>query len=678
MLQFRILTALLAFALGACASTPEGEFRAGEGAVERGDPSAAAAHWEAALELAETTPIPSFERMRLLYELGNLYVTYPELQAEGRGLELLERARDRALAEWPPKHPWRLEILETLGNAYTLAGRWPEAAETLETFLKEAQGRTDPESLYRSQPAQNLLSAYRALGEEEKAAQLKLRQEDPFGLALVEGMEVLQVPASELFLAPNVVDTDGTPALVHFTQADMPLRVSMGENPISARDQTAEETARLATRSLQIWEKQIRRLYPWFELTFVDSDPDAAIQVEWQGRGRYFLPAYGEIFHRIEGDRLRVQGRLTLAPQPIPSQDTRVEPGEFALWVVHSAGRALGLPDCWNCDSVMAMDFLRRADWLPTTVDLRSFEALMEAPNGIRVDGQPLAGLPPTGELPPVGLSAIPPPREGVLADLPFINNGRGDDIVVDLSPNPERPLPLLLDTGATTGFMSLAYARAAGVATRKIKSDQNRRPTVTGQDFLFWVDHDRHSDMHYALLGGEYLMEYVVELDFGALRVRLLDPEIHRLDDERSRDPGETVLPLQINERRPYVELQFEGGSVFALIDTGAEAPIVMTEEKALELGIEIDRNAERRRGINVVGTSTELVQHLPELSLGSVVLKDVELLIGIRDESSARVTRWLQHETILGNRILMDYRVRFDYQRGLLSLTPIARPEG
>jgi hypothetical protein len=157
-----------------------------------------------------------------------------------------------------------------------------------------------------------------------------------------------------------------------------------------------------------------------------------------------------------------------------------------------------------------------------------------------------------------------------------------------------------------------------------------------------------------------------------------VLDPEIHRLDDERSRDPGETVLPLQINERRPYVELQFEGGSVFALIDTGAEAPIVMTEEKALELGIEIDRNAERRRGINVVGTSTELVQHLPELSLGSVVLKDVELLIGIRDESSARVTRWLQHETILGNRILMDYRVRFDYQRGLLSLTPIARPEG
>jgi hypothetical protein len=125
-------------------------------------------------------------------------------------------------------------------------------------------------------------------------------------------------------------------------------------------------------------------------------------------------------------------------------------------------------------------------------------------------------------------------------------------------------------------------------------------------------------------------------------------------------------------------VELPFDGGSVYALIDTGAEAPIVMTEEKALELGIEIDRNAERRRAINVYGTSTELVHHLPELRLGPLVLEEVELLIGIRDESSARISRWLQHETILGNRILMDYKVRFDYQRELLSLTPIARPGG
>lgn len=671
----RVLTAVLAIGLGACASTPIGEFQAGESALERGDLGAAARHWEAALELSDTTPMRAADVIELLYELGNLYVTYPQLQAEGRGLELLEQARDRASSAWPPRHPGRLQILETLGNSYVLARRWSDAAETLEAFLDDARAVSDPERLYRSLPAENLLKAYRALGEDEKVAGLQARQEDPFGLALVEGMEVEEVPASQLFLAPNVVDADGAPAIVHFTRADMPLRVAIGPNPLHARDQTPEETVRLAIRCLQIWEGQIRRLYPWFKLAFVEPDPEAPIQIEWKGRGRYFLPAFGEIHHRVEGGRLGVRGVVTLAPQPIPGQDTRVHPGAFAYWTIHAAGRALGLPDCWDCDSVMSMDFLRRGEMLPSSVDLRSFEALMETPNGLRIDGRPLLGLSEIDGLPPVGLRASAPPREGVLADLPFINNGEGDQILIDLSPNPERPLPLLLDTGATTGFMSLAYARAAGVAARKIKSDQNRRPTVTGEDFRFWVMHERHSAMHYALLGGEYLMDYVVELDFGARRLRLLDPAFHQLSDKGSRDPGEVVIPLQINERRPYVELQFEGGSVYALIDTGAQSPITITEEKARELGIEIDPDAERRLYYNVLGTSTMLVHHLPELKLGPLVLRDVEVLIGSREESSARINRWIQHETIVGNRILMNYKVRLDYQRGLLSLTPIAR---
>jgi hypothetical protein len=75
----------------------------------------------------------------------------------------------------------------------------------------------------------------------------------------------------------------------------------------------------------------------------------------------------------------------------------------------------------------------------------------------------------------------------------------------------------------------------------------------------------------------------------------------------------------------------------------------------------------------VNVFGTSVETVQSLPEARLGPVTLADPELLISLTDESQVRVSRWIQDETILGIEILEDYRVRFDYPRAKLGLTPI-----
>ena len=128
---------------------------------------------------------------------------------------------------------------------------------------------------------------------------------------------------------------------------------------------------------------------------------------------------------------------------------------------------------------------------------------------------------------------------------------------------------------------------------------------------------------------------------------------------------------------RTKKLQLDALGTSVWALIDTGAQAPLMTTEDKARELGIAIDRSGERREYVNVLGRTLNTVQLMPEATLGPLTLKNVPIVISIKEESTVRVQRWLQDQTILGIEILENYRVRFDYARQKMGLTPIHRSE-
>jgi predicted aspartyl protease len=332
---------------------------------------------------------------------------------------------------------------------------------------------------------------------------------------------------------------------------------------------------------------------------------------------------------------------------------------ELRVHAMHAFRAALGLPDCRHCDSMMSLAWRRRDALRVTDLDVRTFEAL----SALEVGSGPWR----------------PTPRaaHGVMAEVPFINTGRGGSIDIDIAPEGEPSFVVTLDTGAVPTVLTTDYARALGVSVRSAKSDTYRRATVTGEALHFWVT-GQHvvgggrgpTHFNYALLGGEFLDRYVVDIDFEARRVRFLDPDVHRVGDLA----GERVVELRVRERRPYAKLSLGNGSVWALVDTGAEAPISITEEKARELGIEVDRRAVRRGFRNVLGTSTEAVQSLPEVTLGPVTLLDPEVLIALADGSGVRVQRWLQDQTILGVEILENYRVRLDYPREKLGLTPIA----
>jgi predicted aspartyl protease len=307
----------------------------------------------------------------------------------------------------------------------------------------------------------------------------------------------------------------------------------------------------------------------------------------------------------------------------------------------------------------MSVNWRRGARFQVSDRDIRAFEALLALENGETAPDAPGAD------------------DAGVLADLPMINSGDGADVLVDLAPPGSRSLPLQLDTGATHTVLSTDYARALGISVRRIKSDAYRRPTVTGDPLRFWITaqgggtDSRHFD--YALLGGEYLRSYVLDLDFTRRRVRLLDPAVHDLTRAGGRLPGERLIPIEIRGKWVFAELGLGNGSVWGLVDTGAQSHISITEEKAAQLGIRIDPNAERRHFLNVFGSSVDFRQPLAEARLGGIAVRDTWVEISSRSESSVRVMRWLPDETIIGLLVLQRFRVRIDYPHGAMGLTPI-----
>ena len=124
------------------------------------------------------------------------------------------------------------------------------------------------------------------------------------------------------------------------------------------------------------------------------------------------------------------------------------------------------------------------------------------------------------------------PPEAAVLATLPFDAAAHPMQIVIDLAPEGNaRRLPFQLDTGATGSVVTPQLARAMGVRVSAIKGTPYRRRTALGRDVQFVVDTRRSdtrsaSGIEFGLLGGDFLSDYVVELDLARHRVRFLDPE--------------------------------------------------------------------------------------------------------------------------------------------------------
>jgi predicted aspartyl protease len=267
-------------------------------------------------------------------------------------------------------------------------------------------------------------------------------------------------------------------------------------------------------------------------------------------------------------------------------------------------------------------------------------------------------------------LRAGEPPPEAILADLPFLDSDEVNRIYVDLAPEgKKRRLPILLDTGAVFSVFTPRAARAAGVHIRRAKAGPYRRATALGRDLLFYVDAERsdtgsRTGSEYGLLGGNFLADYVLELDFHARRVRFLDPKRYEVP-ETVDAPGEAVIPLEMVSSRPGLTIELNGKATTVLLDTGAPDALVLSGKLARAAAIE----SAPLPGFGMAGVMGNVESEFAEverMQIGPFGFEGVPAGVAPRGWHNLG----FPGDSVLGYDVLAQFHVRIDYRRKRLWL--------
>lgn len=264
------------------------------------------------------------------------------------------------------------------------------------------------------------------------------------------------------------------------------------------------------------------------------------------------------------------------------------------------------------------------------------------------------------------GAPSPPPPADAVLADLPFLESDDPNQIWLDLAPEGGRAMRFMLDTGTPHSLATPGAARAMGVAVRRTKQRPYRRRTRLGRDLEFWVD-TRYGERsargsEWALLGGAFLADYVLEIDFSARRVRFLDPDRYEVP-ERSDDPATAVLPLRINGTVPVLEIAIGAETVSAVLATGASGTLILPGAWHDRGGVH--RNSEATAELELPPGAPSLYAAVAErLRIGPFEETTVPLLVAPEGMPQSG----FPGSALLGVDLLKRFALRIDYRRGRL----------
>jgi len=270
------------------------------------------------------------------------------------------------------------------------------------------------------------------------------------------------------------------------------------------------------------------------------------------------------------------------------------------------------------------------------------------------------------------------PSPDAVLATLPFMPSAAPNQIVIDLAPAAnERRMPLQIDTGASVSFLSPGFARAMGVKVSRVRAVAYRRATVLGRDLQFHVDTRRtdtaaNQGFEFGLIGGDFLAQYVVELDFAAHRVRFLDPQRFEVPSSTAA-PGEAVLPLEVVANRAAVRVALNGEPVQVMVDTGAPFGLLLSGEIARGAGI-ASEPASGLRLTGVLGPIASEAGQLARFEIGPFAFEDLAAVVA----PQGYYNQGFPGDSMIGYDLLAQFLVRIDYPRRRLWLRrePAAPP--
>ncbi len=269
-----------------------------------------------------------------------------------------------------------------------------------------------------------------------------------------------------------------------------------------------------------------------------------------------------------------------------------------------------------------------------------------------------------------VAAPGIPePPPEAVLADLPF-EDAPPTRVFVNLAPEGSKPMVLMLDTGASDCVLTPGMARSLGISIRRTKSTPYRRATRLGRDLQFWID-TQSSDtasktgFEYGLLGGSFLDDYVLEIDYPGRRVRFLDRKRYRLP-EHTDASNERVLPFKRSGTRIFTEIEMGDRSERVLLDTGAPGTVLLSGRSARRLGIDVDSLPVLGEIGGVLGTTEVRFLETDHLRWAGFAFGATPVEVAPRGFYNQAGST----DSILGYDLLRQFTIRIDYRRKRLWL--------
>jgi hypothetical protein len=265
----------------------------------------------------------------------------------------------------------------------------------------------------------------------------------------------------------------------------------------------------------------------------------------------------------------------------------------------------------------------------------------------------------------PAPAAAPEPPPEAVVGVLPFQDGDEPNRVLVDLAPEGARSFVMMIDTGASASVITPLMARKLGVSVRRAKTDPYRRPTRLGRDLQFWVDASgsdtgSRTGWEYGLLGGDFLDDYVVEIDFPKRQVRFLDPRKYRVPDEVDAS-DERLLDFERVGTRIAVPVEIGGKRIDVALDTGAPTTLILSGQAAREVGIDVGSLPEFGRGGTVLGPMEQLLYEAPEFRFAGFAYAPLPVIVAPR----GWYNMGLGNDSVVGYDVLRPFVMRIDYPR-------------
>ena len=266
--------------------------------------------------------------------------------------------------------------------------------------------------------------------------------------------------------------------------------------------------------------------------------------------------------------------------------------------------------------------------------------------------------------------------------------------IYVDVAVNGSKPLPFLLDTGATGSLVSPAAARLAGL--RGTESTVIGGPGSGGSSGEGSLGKSAGEIVHGVSLrvgGFEFPRQDVVVTSLGAVTagtghrtdgiLSVADLAVLEIDygssvirfNETDRVPSEGGIPLRFENGFPLIEAEIglpEGGRVTGtfLVDTGAKLAGLILTRSFLDRHAEILRCGEHPRIPSIAafgGTMALEGGRIASLGLGQYSLAQPFTLFA-RDRSEVFDGQGI--DGVIGTQLLSRFRFVMDFQHGKLML--------